>query len=334
MTPIVQESPIVPTPTPTLPQNSSIYPVAFPLPPLTKDQIVEVELCDIGNVTSERYPDSIDENQLTEQFTPKSGCDWAILAFAYALRNHSESPSPLGMEAFKNAVAENYGYVLATPIFYQYFGSLKLVEKPGFTNQEIKGLTIHYHWSGLGEPSKIEYSLSIKQANTSPAIVSEFPLINKSIRINRETIQDLTNGLSDLVPIESEIQIAPCTDNYPEWQIGITFADDTVITLESFSNFLQVGGPWEVTLDNQVYLQTSYTLVEKLSELVKALELPLGEPFGVTCFSDSVFEKAFSGSLPPTKTPEPNLIMEAINTAAFQTVEVLLTQQALHTPSP
>ena len=131
-----------------------------------------------------------------------------------------------------------------------------------------------------------------------------------------------------MVPIESEIQIVPCTDNFPQWRMTITFADDTKITFDTTSNFLSVGGPWETTIDGQTYIQYSSAIPEKIGNLVKALELPVGEPFAMSCFGDSVFEKAFSGSLPSTSTSEPNPEVEAIFTAAAQTVEAMFSQTA------
>ena len=79
----------------------------------------------------------------------------------------------MGLKALEKAVEENYGYALATPIFYSYFGSVSLVENPNTMNQEIKAVELNYHWSGLGEPSEVEYSLNITNANTSPLIKSE-----------------------------------------------------------------------------------------------------------------------------------------------------------------
>lgn len=319
-----------PTPTPTVIQNSSIYPVAYPLSPLTKDQILEVGMCDIANLAAARYPEVIIDNQFDNQFTPTTSCDWAVLAFAFALQNETDIPNPYGVEAYLKAVEENYGYTLATPIFYTYFGSISLVENPEFANQEIKEIELNYYWSGLGEPSNLEYTLSIIDANTTPIIESDSPLVNKDITINKELIQSLRLGLNDLLPIESEISIAPCTDNYPQWQVKITFMDNSEVTLYAISNFLSFGGPWETAIGDQSYLQMSSAFPDRLADLVDVLELPLGEPFAMTCFGDSVFEKAYSNSLPPTSTPEPDLTAEAINTFVMQTVEALLSQ----TPTP
>ncbi len=315
-------------------QGLSLYPAVFPLPPLPKNKILEVGACDIESMASERYQENMKESQLSEIYTPLSACDWAVLAYAYAVRNEKDLPNPLGIDALKNALEENYGYALADPIFYTYFGSIPLVSPPSLVNQEIKEIGISYYWSGLGEPSNIEYSLSIVNASANPVVQSDSSLVSSNIQIDKDVIQELSLGLRDLIPVESRISIVPCTDNYPEWRVIITFTDDTEIVMETSSNFLGLGGPWSTTIEDQTYIQVSSSFAEKIDQLAKALELPLGEPMAMTCFGDSVFEKAFSESLPPTSTPVPNFTQEAIATAAFQTIEALFTEQALYTPTP
>jgi hypothetical protein len=57
---------------------------------LNREQILEVANCQIQALASERYPDSIDTSHLLESFSPASDCDWAILAYDYAIRTEAD----------------------------------------------------------------------------------------------------------------------------------------------------------------------------------------------------------------------------------------------------
>jgi len=322
------------TPMATITPKSLNLPVAFPLPILRHKQIQEVANCKIQELASERYPEYINTSNLLDSFTPISGCDWAVLSYGYAVRNKNYSPSQLGLEAFKKTVSSNYGFALASFVFDYYFGSVPLVQKPQFANQEITKVEINYIWSGLGEPSQIKHSLSIDKANGKPIISSSTDLLVNNISLDKNFIQDLAEGLNDLLPIDSEIQLSYCTDNFPEWLVTLTFTDGTQVKMKSNSNFILIGGPWETQINGQTYIQYSPSFAIKIGNLMKTLGLPLGEPAGMYCSGGAVFENAFSRFLPPTSTPTPNSKMNAIYTAVVQTVEAQLTQIAVETPTP
>lgn len=307
--------------------------VEFPLPMLRQEQIQEVADCKIEELASTRYPEDVDSADLAKSFTPESNCDWAILAYSYAVRNDNESPSLLGLDAFEKATVGNYGFALSS-LFAYYFGSVPLVTIPDFADQEIEKVEINYTWTGLGEPSKIEHSVMIDHANANPIISSRTDSISSNITVDKAVIQDLKNGLNDLLPIDSEIQLIYCFDNYPEWLVTLTFDDGTKIDMKSNSNFLFIGGPWQTEIDEQIYLQYSPAFAIKMGNLVKSIKLPLGEPAAMSCFGGVVFENAFGRFLPSTPTPRPNFTLEAIRTAVAQTVEVQLTQMAAETPTP
>jgi hypothetical protein len=321
-------------PTATITPESPNFPVAFPMPTLSRQQIQEVADCKIQDLAAERYPENINTSGLLDSFTPISGCDWAVLSYGYAVRNQSDSLSQLGLEAFKKAVSSNYGFALASSLFEYYFGSVLLVQKPGFANQEIIKIKINYTWSGKGEPSQVKHSLLIDQANSQPVISSHTDPIVNNITVDKNIVQSLAEGLDDLLPIDSEIHLLYCTDNFPEWLVSLTFTDGTQVIMKSNSNFMYIGGPWQTQIDSQTYIQYSPAFAMKMANLMEALELPLGEPAGMYCFGGLVFENAFSRFLPPTLTPTPDSKMYTIYTAVAQTVEAQLTQIAVETPTP
>jgi len=250
------------------------------------------------------------------------------------VRNDSESPSQPGLEAFKKAISNNYGFALAPYVFEYYFGSVHLVKNPQFAEKEIAKVEINYTWSGLGEPSNVHHAVTIDKANINPIISSSTDHIDSSISVDKILVQDLAKELNDLLPIDSEVHTLFCTDNFPEWFVALTFTDGTKIDMKSNSNFLFVGGPWQTEIEGQRYLQYSLTFATKIVGFMEELGLPLGEPSGMYCPGGVVFENAFSNFLPPTSTPSPNFSSEAIFTFVAQTVNAQLTQIASETVTP
>ena len=279
--------PVPPPPTP-------VPALEWPLLPLTAQQVAAVKGCDIESLAGARYPDMMATADLQSAFAPQSGCDWAVLALAYATRlGEDESLPEAAKGAFSQAVSRNFGFALATPLFYRYFGSIPLAKVPAFARQEITGVRIKYDWSGLGDP--VNYALEIQQANTTPTLSVTPHEISATLRtdLDKALPQALAPALTDLLPVGSNFRLIPCTDNYLNWDVTLTFADGTTMNLTTGSNFLFFGGPWFTEVDNQAYIQYSPAFAEALRKLVTAAGLPVGQPGGMTCFGDSVFDKAF-----------------------------------------
>jgi hypothetical protein len=258
------------------------YPVEFPLPELTEGQIMEVAHCDIEALAYERYPESLETGQLLASFSPKSSCDWAVLAYADAIRSQENVPSQAGLDAFRKSIARNYGFALKNPVFDYYFGAVQMVDPPQEVRQEITKVEIQYSWYGLGDPSEIRYSLFIDQADTNPVITTNTANGNHPIVLDKETMQGLAQGLNNLLPINTGVPLVYCTDNFPEWSVELTFADGSKLDLESSSNFLYFGGPWQTEIDGQTYIQYSDAFATRLKDLIERLGLPVGEPEGMS----------------------------------------------------
>lgn len=279
--------------TSTPPILAPAFPLAWPVLPLTRQQVAAVRACDIESLADERYPDGIATDDLRSVVVPESDCDWAALALAYTLWLDDDEPlSDAAEDAFLQTMSRNFGFAFATPIFYRYFGSTALVEAPPATQQEITDISIKYKWVGLGEP--VAYALAIQQANTAPTLTVT-PEISPALHADVDTqlLQALAPALTDLLPVESTFALSPCTDNYIDWDVTLTFADGSAIHLTTDSNFLYFGGPWFTMIDDQTYVQFSTAFPRALYELVSALGLPIGEPAGMTCSGQNVFDKAF-----------------------------------------
>lgn len=274
--------------------DEQVFLLEWPVLPLTDEQVTSVAECDFERLASSRYPDTLGMDELASTYAPESACDWAVLALAYAERTeHEESLPESAKEAFGEAVTQNAGYALATPIFYEYFGSISLVEPPPFADQSITRAEIFYDWGGLGQ--KVSYSIKITQADADPKVsVKPRRLATSRPEIDSCLVQALAPALSDWLPVDSQFTLLPCTDNYPDWSVSLTFADGTTLDVTSNSNFMGAGGPWQTSIDGQDYVQYSPAFAKALLDLIQALELPLGQPAGMTCSGEEVFDKAFS----------------------------------------
>lgn len=264
-------------------------PFAWPTAPLTQEQMLAVKQCDVENLPKQRYPDSVVSADLLNTYPPQTDCDWAVLAMAYANRTDEGEPlSEAAQQAFTHAVANNTGYALATPLFYRYFGAVAIVKPPDFAQQEITDVEIEYSWWGLGE--KVDYSVEIHQADTSPVVTSTY---SETLPIDKPAIQALGSALTDLLPVRSNFQLQPCFDNYPVWSVSLTFANKRNIEVTTNSNFMYMGGPWFTEIDHQVYVQVSPTFGQAVGKIIESLGLPFGQTAAMSCFGDTVFEKAF-----------------------------------------
>lgn len=274
-------------PTPT--GETKILPFDWPIVPLTEEEISAVRQCDLENLPKQRYPYSVSSEDLLQTYQPRTDCDWAIVALAYADRLGEDEPlSEPAQQAFARAIAHNIGYALATPMFYHYFGGLSVVKAPAFTQQDITDVKIEYSWVGLG--AWVDYSVEIHQADTMPVVTST---LSDTFAIDKTTVQALAPALTDLLPVSSKFRLQPCTDNYPGWSVNLTFADKTELEVMTDSNFMFIGGPWFTEIDRQVYVQFSSAFGKAVGKLIESLGLPLGEPGGMACSVDTVFDKAF-----------------------------------------
>ncbi|HEY9604638.1 MAG TPA: hypothetical protein V6C85_23735 [Allocoleopsis sp.] len=264
-------------------------PIEWSIPPLTNEQLAAVRACDIRKLESDRYPTTLTTGELLKAHTPNSDCDWAVLAWAYAKRTEKGEAVPeQGKLALAKAIANNPGFVLASPIFSSYFGEISLVKAPPFARREITAVKIEYQWGGLGE--FVGYTVNITQANAKPVVsgtAKQGPFGNKPQipgSIDKNKVQALAPALTDLLPIDSQFEMTVCTDNYPNWTVSLTFEDGTTLELVTQgSNFMYAGGPWQTKIGQQNYVQYSPAFIKALSGIVEDLKLPWGRPAGMAC---------------------------------------------------
>jgi hypothetical protein len=290
------------TPTSSLPAYQSEVPLTWPVSMPTTKQITESRECSVESLAQSRYPETLSYWELENAYLPKSPCDWAVLAFAYRSHLDDQVPTPEeGKRAFFQAVKQNPSFAMATSLFYPYFNSMELVGQSPLVKQPITSVVIDYEWSGIGEPPNLQYHIEMERANSSlgqiKLNVQALPkdLTNNLVHtIDPKRVQEIGKALTDFLPVRSPFTLQNCTDNYPDWNIKLTFLDGTIQTIRTHeSNLLNAGGPWFTELNGQNYIQFSSALVSAVSELFEALDLPLGQPAAMYCSSVDTFNLAF-----------------------------------------
>ena len=274
----------------------------WPVTPATEAQIDEAKACDIDNLVKTRYPNTMGVAALPTAFEPKTACDWAVLAVAYAARHADNEPvAPAGIDAFKRAISANSALAFKLPILSGYFGTQNFVDAPPFASQPITQVEIHHTFSGLGE--QIAYSYTISQANTDKPRVSGKSGVGKtkaiSGAVNKALVQSLGTALVDLIPMRAQYTQEVCTDDYPDWTVTLTFKDKTTVKLlTNRSNIFFSGGPWQTIIAKQNYTQYSNRFLVVLLDIGKALQLPADETSAMYChgLDEDPFTQAFPES--------------------------------------
>lgn len=261
--------------------------LAWPVAPLTDAQVKDITGCDLDKLADQRYPKALAADALPGAFEVKTTCDRAVLAAACASRKGEDdesAPSAPCMEAYKAAVRENFGYAFVTRLAAGYFGKAHLVAPPPHAAHALVRAEITYNWDGLGDG--VDWKLVVRDASTHPA----FDLTGGSAKPVKQTpdaakaVTALASSLDSFLPIQAPLEAVDCTDNYPQWTATLELDDGTKLELSTHrSNLLGLGGPWQLTLNGQTYLQMSPSLVKAIHDLVKALDLPIGQPRGMFC---------------------------------------------------
>lgn len=291
------------TPTPPAEDAAPDYLLAWPVAHPTDEMLNAARDCAINALVAERYPETLALDEIADAFAPETACDWAVLAAAYGdyARNHdldnAEDFPEAGIDAFKQAVALNPVIALRANLMGGgYFATGTLVEPPPHAEQAIAELTLHYDFSGIGgfENSWIDYTIRITDAAGEPVISGTIERLGdtgEEIKteatgtVDPALIQALGPALDDLLPIGEPFEMLTCYDIYSDWEVTLTFDDDTTISLATHdSNFMYIGGPWQAVIDGKNYMQYSGNFVNTLSDLIDALALPWGESAAWSCF--------------------------------------------------
>lgn len=274
----------------------------FPLTMPDADLIQQATDCELPFELSE----VIEQPGIDEDST---ACELATMALFLAFNTREDQDySSQTIEIYQRAIALNPALAVRLPMLI-YFYNTPIVTAPEFTDQAITAMTIHYDFGGLG--NSVNYLLEIENADDEPEITAELENINdyadegeadSPLELTQNTVdadllQAFSETLVDFVPVANHAQIINCYDYYPDWQIDLTFEDGTQVSLvTNGSNVLGIGGPWQMEIDDQIYVKNTMNLNDAIIALFDALELPFGQTAASTCggLDDPIYQY-FSG---------------------------------------
>lgn len=259
--------------------------LAWPVAPLTAAQIAEVKSCDTGKLGTARYPATLVGDALVAAFAVATTCDRATLAVTCAARSKDGPISAGCLDAYRATVTANPAFVFASGLIGGYFGKLALVAPPPIATHALASVKLDYEWSGLG--TGVKWTVTAHDLATSPALDVAGAAPKNGTKWTTEVAAAVTGfggALASFLPIAKPLSAVDCTDNYPDWSAVLTFDDGQQLELSTHaSNLLELGGPWQLTTNGVTYLQVSPDFIKAILRLVKALDLPIGEPEGEFC---------------------------------------------------
>jgi hypothetical protein len=259
--------------------------LAWPVAPFTAAQIAEVKSCDTGKLGIARYPKTLEGNGLVAAFAAQTTCDRATLAATCAERTKEGALVTGCLDAYRAVVTANAAFVFANALTGGYFGKVALVAPPPIASHALASVKLDYEWSGLG--TGVKWTFTAHDLATNPAIDLTGASPKGGTKWTTEVAAAVTGfggALTSFVPIAKPLNAVDCTDNYPDWSAVLTFDDGQKLELSTHaSNLLGLGGPWQLTTNGVTYLQVGPEFTKAIIKLVKALDLPLGEPEGEMC---------------------------------------------------
>lgn len=273
-----QEATPEPTPDP--------YLFAFPLLPPDSAHLEEARACPLGDdITGDATPEA------------DSACEFATTLLTVAEVRGQGDASQDEIDDFEKLARMNPAIILRLPIIASYYNQIELVAPPEIAAQPITTVHLRYTFSGLG--NSLAYDVTITNADDVPDVSGDIQNDNNmggsdseatpepivlAETVDVDVVQALGDGLSDLVPIGAQFSSAPCWDYYPDWTVTLTFADETTLdVVTNSSNLVGIGGPWQVQIDGQDYMQYSNAFSAAIVDLLDALDLPLGETMAMGC---------------------------------------------------
>jgi hypothetical protein len=279
---VVSNKPAVALTPPAAPPSASAL-LAWPIAPFTKAQIAEVKKCDLEKRADRVYAKSVDIDALPTAAKLVDICDQATLAQACATRlKDDQDPTKPCIAAYSAAVKSNPAFAFAAGLPGGYFGKVAIVDPPSPAAHVLTSAVIHYSWGGMGDA--VDWTLTIKDANTKPSVTVTGATSKPAPADIGTKIAALGSALQSFLPIPEPLEATSCYDNYPDWTATLTFEGGGTLELATHrSNLLGLGGPWQLTVGSQTYVQLGPQLVKAMAALMKALDLPAGEPMAQTC---------------------------------------------------
>lgn len=268
-------------------------PATFPLSPPTLEQVEEARTCHFDvNV----LPSNLND------YEPETACEWATVA----LKNLEAAQTTINFPeqarlAYQQAVVRNPAIALARPIYDGFFLRLdSVIDLPVSLKAALSSISLSYHYAGEGD--LVNYAVTIKQverafvASGNGLVVSapheggdstKAALAWENVTIPDEVLLSFNNSLYNLVPTANPIEAPICHNFIVQWQASVTYADGTELLLSTYgSQISPAGGPWQVLINDQYYVQVDLSLFWMIRNITEELQLPEGFPMYLDCDED------------------------------------------------
>lgn len=236
-------------------------------------------------------------------------------ALAFEALQYAEEPrSVAGREALAAVMRTNPALLLTDALLVPFYNSQPLVSLQVVPESRLTSLRIEYRFSGMGSSVTDDFVfigldtaspelngtvlfqdwMGITDSTADDAEDLE-PTSVDGLEFDLEQVLELPQALTDLVPIEQTFSSQPCWDYYPDWTITFAFADGTeIVAKTNNSNAIGIGGPWQIELDGQAYMQYSGALADSILDLFASLEFPIGQTAAMGCGGgESLFSLAY-----------------------------------------
>jgi hypothetical protein len=275
----------------TIEPDEPSFAFQFPVAPPTDEQIKEAINC----IFEKSEANDVETHEATAEATGSENqlCEVAKAALVFAdERGNGAAPSKEEVDLFLQVVAANAALPQRLELIAAYFNAIPLVAPPSFTDQPITEISIDYTFSGLGDA--LEYHLSIEDANENSVVSGQITIdpnhINEttpeslSASVDSDLLQAFAPALQDLMPIENQFSMIHCYDYYPDWHVTLTFEDGTMVEMvTNKTNLVGIGGPWQMEIAGQTYMQYSAAISNAIVDLFEALKLEFGKTKAMYC---------------------------------------------------
>lgn len=298
-TPSPTSTPISTSPPIPDPLSGPLY--TWPIPPLSDEQIQEILDCQKSTWSGNTQ---IDPNEI-EIENPVTACDYGLKALSLVVDLDTLELPDSGIYYAQQALLINPGIIFANPYFFFAFQGIDIVASPIPIERAIQEITVNYKWSGIG--ALVNYSATITYGESPIAVGNveighgigedENTKTNWSLQqeLAPEFLEGIGSSMVNLIPVKRQGMMYGCFDNYPDWEIAITFDDGSQTNLFSNgSNFYMDGGPFQTRIEGQNYVMASYQFNLVLNKIIQELELPFGQTLAMYCHPYPVVEGLFT----------------------------------------
>jgi hypothetical protein len=276
----------------------------FPLELADTEQLEEARQCLVDNA-------SLPGNLNT--FRPQTACEWAILALAYSQDADSREELPsLARDAYSSAILRNSAIAFSLPIYTDFLSRLTpIIDTPLSPEVELQGMTLSYYYAGEGE--QVDYQVTLENITSRVAVSGRSTVVSvpheggspeESVQLLNERVIDarifetFNDALYNFVPIEKQFAGNICRNFTVEWELVLQYTDGTELQISTYgSQVIPSGGPWQMIIDDQAYIQVDLSLFWAVRAITAALQLPEGYPMSFDCDEDfDLFGLAFPSS--------------------------------------